>query len=793
MVMAAQKWVNATYAGVSGYVAVDENGRTGWSTMYALTRALQHELGMTALSNTFGPGTLSALTARGGVLDTESNGNIVKIVQSACFCKGYNAGAIDGAFGNTTLAGVTNMARNMGVYSGDLNLRVISPKVMKAMLTMDAYIVVAGGTQGVREIQQWMNQKYISRTNFYIVPCDGIFSRDIQKALYLAIQFEIGMTDDQATGTFGPGTKAGLNSHPLSEGASSIWVQLFTAALVVNSFYVPALDRKYSKFTVHYDADVSQGVRAFQSFSQLPVNGTADFATWCQLLASTGDPDRPGTAADCSKTVTVARAQALKAAGYTTIGRYLENVPDDPNDNSTPLNKKLQPGELDIIFGAGLKVFPIFQWGGSTAGYFTYARGWDEGLAAHHAAVGYGFDPGTVIYFAVDYDATQAEIDAQIVPYFRGVAGALTTKGNRFVHGVYGSRNVCSQVSQTTYARWSFVSGMSTGFSGNMGFALPENWAFNQIQTKIIGSGDGTLEIDKDVYRKGTDRAVTSVNSPATPITALLTYIDSIYALAVSFGSGDPNLLTLQYLRYHEYGDTKFKLVIGDYNRDFIDWAEPQGPLVGRRFNDPVYGVSLKTSHIGVAAEGFVTRGQISGVDTNAGDLVGWGGDWINFYAEWRLAAGSYASGYAYCMAKLAKMPADDDDGGFKLRDMIEDVDGYNIARKVKAGQKITDVFREYYGGDGFQSRFHQFIANRFGTAAASKDYAKDMLMGTTDNVVDVFRLAILAKFGDLPALPESLPSSTLAPFLSGFADTLGGLSDNETGAVSKARALGRI
>jgi hypothetical protein len=56
-VLEAQRWVNATYGTVPGYVRAPEDGKTGWSTMYALTRALQHELGITALSNSFGPAT----------------------------------------------------------------------------------------------------------------------------------------------------------------------------------------------------------------------------------------------------------------------------------------------------------------------------------------------------------------------------------------------------------------------------------------------------------------------------------------------------------------------------------------------------------------------------------------------------------------------------------------------------------------------------------------------------------------------------------------------------------------
>jgi peptidoglycan hydrolase-like protein with peptidoglycan-binding domain len=796
MVLAAQQWVNATYTGVTGYVVIPETGNTGWTTMYALTRALQYELGLATLSTSFGPGTLGALKTRGGVKLTETNTNIIKIVQAACYCKGYQPGAIDGVFSSTTRSAVTNMARNAGVYGDTALISVVEPKVMKALLTMDAYTVVSGGSSSVRSVQQWLNGTYITKTNYYIVPCDGIFSRDIQKALYLAVQFQLGMSDADATGVFGPATKAGLNSHQLAEGDVDTWVQIFTAAMVVNAFFVRALDTVYTKFTNSFDADVVVGVRAFQKFSQLPVTERADYATWCQLLASTGDPDRPGTGADCVNTVTAARAQTLKAAGYTTIGRYLDNVLDVPDDGITPLNKKLQPGELDIIFAAGLKVFPIFQWGGSSAGYFTYSRGWDEGLAAHNAATGYGFNQGTVIYFAVDYDATQAEIEANILPYFKGVAGALALKGSWFVHGVYGSRNVCTQVSETTYARWSFVSGMSTGFSGNMGFSLPDNWAFNQIQTKTIGTGTGVIEIDKDVYRGGTDPASSSVRDQSSPMADIVDYVRQIYNLAVSFGQADASLLTLQYMRYQEYGDVRFSSTIGGYNSDFIEYALNAGaPKVNKRFNDPVYGVSLKTSHLAVAAEGFVARGQVNGINANGADLVGWGGDWVNFYVEWRLASDSYPSGYLYCQDKLAKVVQIEENGGFKLRDLIEDVDGYLIGMAVLGGQNIVQAFATHYQGIGYQSRFHRFHAQRFGSASSLQAVAKTMLLPNSIPIVDAARLGILVYFGHGTVIsPELLvPSSSLDNFCVGLSDTIDGFVNNEVSAVRKAIAAGRI
>jgi hypothetical protein len=53
----SQQYLNATYGGRPGYVAVPENGQTGWPTVFGITRALQIELGISAPSNNFGDGT----------------------------------------------------------------------------------------------------------------------------------------------------------------------------------------------------------------------------------------------------------------------------------------------------------------------------------------------------------------------------------------------------------------------------------------------------------------------------------------------------------------------------------------------------------------------------------------------------------------------------------------------------------------------------------------------------------------------------------------------------------------
>ena len=61
LVQRAQRFINTQYSNGAtlGIAALDADGRTGWPVMYALTRALQYEMGISPLSNWFGPTTLA--------------------------------------------------------------------------------------------------------------------------------------------------------------------------------------------------------------------------------------------------------------------------------------------------------------------------------------------------------------------------------------------------------------------------------------------------------------------------------------------------------------------------------------------------------------------------------------------------------------------------------------------------------------------------------------------------------------------------------------------------------------
>lgn len=520
----------------------------------------------------------------------------------------------------------------------------------------------------------------------------------------------------------------------------------------------------------------------------LDKNGTSDFRTWAQLLVSTGDPSRPATAADCSKTVTDARAQALTAAGYKVVGRYLDERPSDHW-----MGKAIQPGELETIFRNGLRVFPISQYNGGALSYFSYAQGHKDATEAHIAAVQHGFNRGTVLYFAVDFDATDPDIDSHIIPYFNGVTAGLSSMGKRYIHGVYGSRNVCARITDRTYARYSFVSGMSTGFSGNMGFPLPANWSFNQIATVTVGSGDGQIEIDRNVHRPSQDPGVGAVSSPGyDSVDAFIAAASRLRELSVEYGKAgySHDRHVLEYLRHPTYTDARWIAMVGEPDFGFIDFVKSKNIAVLADFKDPNSGVNLSVDHLAAAANGVDLHGPAAGSDVNPGDLAGWGGDLITFYAEWRRDSDRWSSGYTYCMDRLAKINVTTT---FGFNDLIEDVDGHNIGRAVRGGTNIVEALRDVYQRGGHLHRHRDYYANRLGgTAAKAAAIADEMLTG--GSVLSAGRTALIQwAAGTGVMLPSTLPGDKLDEFVKGYTDTVQDLVSQETAKAARLRAEGKL
>ncbi|OKI04843.1 hypothetical protein A6A06_09010 [Streptomyces sp. CB02923] len=790
-VLDAQKWVNATYGSVAGYERCPENGRTGWGTMNSLIMGLQHELGISPVVAGFGPTTMAKVQALGEIgFGWDKNRNIVAILERGLFCKGYWAVEPDsyGWYTGVTREAVKKLRSNMGIPEGD---GTVSATIFKCILNMDAYVVVAGGTDKIRDIQRWLNGRYWQKSAYNIGPCDGIYSRDVQKALMIAIQYELGIASPN--GVFGPGTQAGLRNKNVGPGDSGVFVELFSAACVFNE---PIGDYRTGQRGTYDDA-LAQYVKAFQRFSQIsgdgaPSYGRGDYTTWAQLLVSMGDADRPASGSDTRFEITASRAKWMYANGYRIVGRYLYDPP------GSKLDKEIKPGELKTIFDNKLKVFPIYQDNARELADFSYTHGYQHALNAHKLASEYGFNRGTVIYFAVDYDATQQEIDSAMVPYFQGVSAGLASQGKKYVHGVYGSRNVCTNVTNKTFARYSFVSGMSWGFSGNLGFTLPTNWAFNQIKEFKATNGSDVFDLDRDVWRVGSDPGSDSVNVPTGPADGFIAYIEKLYGVAVDYKSSDrsPSQLVMEYIRHAEYGNKDWQnelgwwFLIGGYDEDFVTFANSRGMTIMKEFKDPFTGYNLGAEHMMATANGhFLTPQDSQQKSANGGDVAGWGGDLMTFYADWRNSEEQYASGKAFCDAKLA-VPGVASSFGFS--DLIEDADGYLIARAVRDGKKtIVEAVKEHYNNGGGLRRFNNFFAGRWGTAENCK-YAAHNVLTASNITLGLGRKQLIALAGAmLPTVLQNLPggSAKLDSFEQGFVDAIVRRLGMETRSASVYRA----
>ncbi len=351
--------------------------------------------------------------------------------------------------------------------------------------------LASNGRPVVRDIQEQLVARYGARTGFPAVTTDGVWTGDSHKALIHALQLEMGIDEATANGVMGPLTRTTLQKQATltvgSADTTGYLVHLLQASLVVMSTWDGPVDGTFS---------AEQGVRIsqFQRTVALPETGLGDYRTCAALLASNGDPTRPGNAADGITVITAERAKTLKDAGYTIVGRYLTNsvIPD-------PLEKRIQDGELDAIFAGGLKVFPIFQEGGTDTTYFSYDLGVRAAGRADDAARRLCFLPGTPIYYAVDFDATGDEVETYLEPYFRGIHAELKRRGSAYRVGVYAGLRICRTLAAAHLTELSYVADMCTGWGANLGVKIPETWAFDQILEHTIGTGDGAIGIDTNV------------------------------------------------------------------------------------------------------------------------------------------------------------------------------------------------------------------------------------------------------------------------------------------------------
>jgi len=390
--------------------------------------------------------------------DVDSKRKHIKLMQCALSWKGYYHGSISGKFNDETAVAVKKLKYDvLGVCVSDTSINLLW---FAAILNESNYTPGNKSDKNIRKIQQYINRKY--RSYCGIVPCDGLYSKRVNKAFIRILQHELNCEID---GIFGHSTTK--KCPTLKFGMRGKFVHLLQCVLYMHGFKTE-IDGIYGK-------EMSNAVKSFQRFVRLPVTGTANMSTIKALLVSTGDCKRPAIACDCAEQLNLAKALALRRAGCKYVGRYLtgggwKNIP-----------KYLTKKECADIAKAGLRFFPIYQDGGRKLDYFTIEQGAEDAQRALAAASYLGIPKGTIIYFAVDCDPSDDHLSDSVIPYFKVVFETVKKSKKGYFVGVYGTRKTCLRVSKAGYAKTSFVLGLSPLFNGNLGYSLPDNWAFDQF------------------------------------------------------------------------------------------------------------------------------------------------------------------------------------------------------------------------------------------------------------------------------------------------------------------------
>ncbi len=542
-VLQTQQWLNATYTGVSGYSSITEDGVTGNATFTALIKALQIEIGVT-VDGDFGPTTLGACPSTISQVpdvDTATPINLHYIIQGSLWCKGYSPGGFTGIFGPGTAEAIREFQEDAGITQDG----VVRPYILQGIMNTDGYKFTETSDPYdtyKHLVQMGLNQYYGSQIG--LTAPNGLWERKSHKNLIKAVQIEWGASP--VDGIFGDGTLAKAPTLSRNTSGYTNSKRLLQWSLAINGFYPGG-------FTGTFGSGTYNAVYGFQEFACIGADGIAGKRTWASLLKSCGDTTRPATACDTSTRLTAAKATTLLNAGYNTVGRYLTKVEGG-------IDKNLTIEEIQVLKNAGLKVFPIFQTTGTSAEYFSYLQGMFDGIAAKNAATQLVFPSYTVIFFAADYDVLTADIDANIVPYFRGVYNYIN---GAYRVGVYGPRSICTKLRELGYCYSSFVGDMSSGFTGNIGQKLPESWAYDQFFETVIGTGDGAIAIDKCAVSPRATAISASLLIPTTPEPPPVDPSDefevyeTLYSLANDYASDgtirEKNILVLNFLRHTRY------------------------------------------------------------------------------------------------------------------------------------------------------------------------------------------------------------------------------------------------
>lgn len=177
--------------------------------------------------------------------------------------------------------------------------------------------------------------------------------------------------------------------------------------------------------------------------------------------------------------LTTPHLAAFKAAGYDTAIRYIRPVGDGGS-------AAVHPAEARAIAAHGMRLALVVEGAGNLPASFSTATGTRDSRKAIAWAqtVGMPLRAGCIIWFAVDFDANNAQIHSRIIPYFKAIRAVF---GDLAKVGIYANGSACAAALASGYADASWLS-CSMGWSGSHAYLASGHWTLRQfVPHPIVG------------------------------------------------------------------------------------------------------------------------------------------------------------------------------------------------------------------------------------------------------------------------------------------------------------------
>lgn len=232
--------------------------------------------------------------------------------------------------------------------------------------------------------------------------------------------------------------------------------------------------------------DSDQATKAYQTQAGLSSNGVVDQGVMSKALDD-------GYTSSCGANVfgfdastnCQNLASQLTGAGMSFAARYY----------SAGTSKNLTAAEAKALSAGGVQIVAVYEDSNNAVGFFSASAGTSQANRALQLAAEIGQPAGSGIYFAVDYDATQSDVDGPITQYFQAIKAVFEAADPQYRIGVYGGGMVCQTIQQAGLAELTWLS-QSTGFPGYLSFRPNANLVQLWPSRTIL---NGHLSIDDDI------------------------------------------------------------------------------------------------------------------------------------------------------------------------------------------------------------------------------------------------------------------------------------------------------